>query len=152
MANIISWGKPKVEIVECSENGYIPSSSPQWKALPTPVENSSKLDTQEGDKKEAKIEGGEVIASRQDASKFVFECELYETDDFQEPIEQANGVVTKYYAVRLTPEQSGAKGFLMERTSVVVQKTWSAETGGKIKYIFTALKPKTGEMLKPHSA
>lgn len=151
MANIISWGKPKVELVECSDNGYIPDS-PVWVTLPTPVENSSKLETQEGDKKEAKIEGGEVIASRQDASKFTFEMELYETDDFTEPVEQTNGVVTKCYAVRLTPEQTGAKGFVMERTSVAVQKTWSAETGGKVKYTFTALKPKTGEMLKLHTA
>lgn len=148
---MISWGKPKVEIVECSENGYIPDS-PEWVTLPTPVINSSKLDTQEGDKKEAKIEGGEVIASRQDASKFTFEVELYQTDDFAEPIEQTNGVVTKCYAVRLTPEQTGAKGFLIERASVVVQQTWSADDGGKIKYTFTALKPKTGEMLKPHTA
>lgn len=149
MANILSWGKPKIEICKL-ENGDYPSP-PVWKVLPTPVENSTKLDTQEGDSKEAKLEGGEVLATRKGASKYKFEFELYETDDFTAPIEDNDGIVLDLYAVRLTPENTAAKGLLFDRCSVSVVKTWDSETGAKIKYTFDGLKPKTGKILKEYN-
>ena len=81
MANILSWGKPGIEYVKL-ENGDLPST-PVWKAFPTPVENTTKLETEEGESKEAKVEGGEVIATRKNVSKYKLEFEIYETDDLK---------------------------------------------------------------------
>ena len=139
MANILSWGKPGIEYVKL-ENGDLPST-PVWKAFPTPVENTTKLETEEGESKEAKVEGGEVIATRKNVSKYKLEFEIYETDDLTAPIPDNDGIVLDQYAVRLTPEN----------TSVSVVRTWDSENGGKIKYTFTALKPKTGKMLKQYN-
>jgi len=61
------------------------------------------------------------------------------------------GIVLDQYAVRLTPENTSAKGFIIDRASVSVVRTWDSENGGKIKYTFTALKPKTGKMLKQYN-
>ena len=149
MANIISWGKPKLEYVKF-ENGEMPQT-PTWKAFPTPVENSTKLETEEGDSKEAKVEGGEIIATRKNASKYKLEFEIYETDDLVIPIPDEDGIILDQYAVRLSPENSSAKGFIMDKTNVSSVKTWDSEIGGKIKYTFTALKPKTGKMLKEYN-
>ncbi|GJH39893.1 hypothetical protein RCZ04_04430 [Capnocytophaga sp. HP1101] len=149
MANILSWGKPKIEYVELV-NGELPAS-PTWKAMPTPVENSTKLETEEGDTKEAKIEGGEVIATRKNASKYKLEFEIYETDDLVVPIPDEDGIILKQYAFRLSPENSSAKGFIMDKTSVSSVRTWDSEVGGKIKYTANALKPKTGKMLKEYN-
>jgi len=139
MANILSWGKPGIEYVKL-ENGDLPST-PTWKAFPTPVENTTKLETEEGESKEAKV----------DVSKYKLEFEIYETDDLTAPIPDNDGIVLDQYAVRLTPENTSAKGFIIDRASVSVVKTWDSENGGKIKYTFTALKPKTGKMLKQYN-
>ena len=149
MANILSWGKPGIEYVKL-ENGDLPST-PVWKAFPTPVENTTKLETEEGESKEAKVEGGEVIATRKNVSKYKLEFEIYETDDLTAPIPDNDGIALDQYAVRLTPENTSAKGFIIDRASVSVVRTWDSENGGKIKYTFTALKPKTGKMLKQYN-
>lgn len=50
---VIGWGKPRIFIKD------LDAVSPAWEELPTPVEDSTQLTTTKGDKKEAKIEGGE---------------------------------------------------------------------------------------------
>lgn len=149
MANILSWGKPKIEYVKL-ENGDLPNS-PVWKVFPTPVENSTKLATDEGESKEAKEEGGEVIATRKSANKYKLEFEIYNTDDLTDPIPDNDGIVLDQYAVRLTPENTSAKGFIIDRASVSIVDTWDSEIGGKKKFIFTVLKPKTGKMIKEYN-
>ena len=48
---LLSWGKPKIFVKDKETNGAI------WRLLPTPVEDSTTLETSEGDTVEAKIEG-----------------------------------------------------------------------------------------------
>lgn len=52
----ISWGRPKIEVKKVGES--------EWKVFATPVEDSTQLETTQGDKLEAKIEGGENEAVR----------------------------------------------------------------------------------------
>lgn len=54
---IVSWGKPKIEYAEISAAGVIG----QYHQFDTPVEDSTELTTSEGEKKEAKEEGGGVV-------------------------------------------------------------------------------------------
>lgn len=145
---VLSWGKPKIEFTKL-ENGEVPSSA-VWTALPTPVENTTKLTTESGEKKEAKIEGGEVIDVKKGKSKFTFEFELYITRGFTKPIADEDGLVIDNYALRLTPEDSTLKGLLFENTSISVEETWDSEFGGKLKYTCEVLKPKTGTMVKQY--
>lgn len=144
----VSWGKPTIEIVKY-ENGAMPES-PVWKELPTPVENTTKLTTEKGDKKEAKIEGGEVIDVKVNKNKYTLELELYVTRNFTPPIPDVDGVIADNYAVRVTPEDPTLEGVLIDKAAVSVEKTWDSEIGGKLKYTFEALKPATGAMAKPY--
>ena len=66
------------------------------------------------------------------------------------PIEDEDGVVVDNYAVRLTPEDETLEGFIIEKSSVSVEKNWSSEDGETLKYTFEALKPATGKMCKTY--
>lgn len=145
----LSWGKPKIEIGLLGINGAAPTD---WIEVDNPVENTSKLNTEAGDKKEAKGEGGELVDTRTGKSKYVFEFELYAKKGKTKPIEDEDGVILENYAVRLTPEDETLEGFILDKSSVSVVDTWDAENGKKWKYTFNALKPNTGKICKPYTA
>lgn len=147
----ITWGKPKIEFAKLV-NGEIPTTPNTWKELPTPKEGTTKLSTEKGEKKEAKIEGGEVIDTKTGKNKYTFEFELHIKRGFTRDIPDVDGVVTDNYAFRLTPEDNTLKGYLFEKTSVSVEENWSSDEGGTLKYTVEVLKPKTGNMVKPYQA
>ena len=146
--SVITWGKPKIEIAKY-EDGALPQS-PVWKEIPTPKENTTTLTSEKGDKKEAKVEGGELVDVKVGKNKYTFEFELYKTRGMVLPIEDEDGVVVDNYAVRLTPEDETLEGFIIEKSSVSVEKNWSSEDGETLKYTFEALKPATGKMCKTY--
>ncbi len=146
--SILSWGKPKLEISKLDENG----DATTWVVLDTPVENTTKMNVEKGERKEAKEEGGAVVDVRVGKNKYNLEFELYAKKGKDKPIEDEDGVIAGNYAIRLTPEDEAMKGFIMDNASVSVEDTWDSEIGGKWKYSFQGLKPKTGKILKPYKA
>ncbi len=143
---ILSWGKPNIEISKLNENGEVTS----WTIVDTPVEKSTKMNVEKGEKREAKEEGGGVVAVKTGKNKYSLEFELYAKAGKSKPIEDNDGVILGNYAVRLTPEDSSAEGYVMENSSVSVEDTWDSENGGKWKYTFQGLTPKTGKIVKPY--
>jgi hypothetical protein len=143
----ISWGKPTLEIAPI-ENGTIGT----FTALPTPVEDSTKLSTEKGSKLEAPLEGGELADVRYNKNKYIVEFELYKIKGTTKPIADDDGIVENEYALRLTPEDPTNGGWLMQRASVSCEDTWDSKTGYKWKYTFEALKPSTGKLLTPYTA
>ena len=144
----IAWGRPQIEISKLSAEGE-PTT---WEVVDNPVENSSKLNAEAGDKKEAKGEGGEIVDTKTGKNKYSFEFELYSKKGKAKPIADEDGVVSDNYAVRLTPEDATLEGFILDKTSVSVTDTWDAENGKKWKFAFSALSPKTGNICKPYTA
>ncbi|GIM60091.1 hypothetical protein CAPN008_01410 [Capnocytophaga canis] len=149
MSKPLKWGKPKIEFLK-NQDGGIPDS-PSWQLMPTPVENTTKISTEKGDKKEAKIEGGEVIAVRVGKSKYTLEFELYDHKGFTPPIPEDDGLVEGNYAFRITYEDDSIEGIQIDNAAVSAERTWDSENGAKIKYICEVLKPKTGKTIKPYS-
>ena len=147
---VLSWGKPKIEICKLVD-GKLPIT-PNWIELDTPVENSSKMTATKGDKKEMKIEGGEVIATRYGKNSYLFECEIPVGAGSEKPIKDEDGVIHDEYAVRLTPENDDAQGWIMEKTNVSCEDTWDSESGSKWKYSFDGVKPNSGAICKPYKA
>ncbi len=145
---ILSWGKPTLEIVKLVD-GEIPAS-PTWVQLDVPVENSTKMNVEKGERKEAKEEGGGIVAVKIGKNKYSLEFELYAKGGATKPILDDDGVILDNYAIRLTPENTAMDGFLMENTSVSVEDTWDSENGGKWKYTFQGLQPKDGTIVKPY--
>lgn len=147
---VLSWGKPKLEIVKLV-NGAIPST-PTWTVLDTPVENTTKLNVEKGERKEAKEEGGGIVDVKVAKSKYSLEFELFEKKGATKPIVDEDGVIADDYAIRLTPEDPTMTGRLIEKASVSVEDTWDSENGGKWKYTFEGLQPATGKIVKPYTA
>jgi hypothetical protein len=141
----VGWGEPTLEIAPIT-NGVASS----FTALPTPVQDSTQLTVEKGNKLEAPLEGGELADVRYDKSKYTLEFELYKTKGLAKPIADEDGVVATEYAIRLTPEDPTNDGFIIDRASVSVEDTWASNIGHKWKYTFEALKPTTGAMLKPY--
>lgn len=146
--SVLSWGKPTIEICKLA-NGDLPSN-PTWEPMPEIVSDTTKLNTEQGEKKEAVAEGGDIVDVRYSKSKYTLELELFVKKGDSKPIEDEDGIILENYAVRLTPEDETCEGFLIDKSSVSCVETWSSADGKRWKYTFSGLKPKTGKILKPY--
>lgn len=146
----LSWGKPSIEFGKCGADGAAPTT---WDKLAfDPVENSTKLTPTKGEKKEAKVEGGENEAVKYGKNTYVFEFEVRGAKGRTKPIPDSDGVVEGEYAVRLTPEDPTVEGILIDKSTVSVEETFDTAEGKKWKYTFDVLKPTTGNQVKPYTA
>ncbi|WP_291587501.1 hypothetical protein [Bacteroides sp.] len=143
----LSWGKPTIEFAKC--NG---AEALEWEALGyDPVEGSTKLTPTKGEKKEAKVEGGEVEAVKYAKSTFAFEFEVRAAKGRTKPIEDLDGVIEGEYAFRLIPEDPECEGILIDRSIVSLEETFDAAEGKKWKYTVDVLKPADGgAQVKPY--
>jgi len=142
---VISWGKPKLQVRLSGESG-------EWITFPEIVTGTAQLNTEAGALTEAIAEGGEVIASRQDKSKYTFECELFAGAGIEKPITDDDGVILDSYTVKLTPENRKSVGWIMDVASASCVDTWTSADGQHWKYTFKGLKPPAGKILKPYYA
>jgi len=143
----LSWGKPKVEI---GVLGALRVAPIVWTVLTPLVEDSSQFTGTPGTPLTAKGEGGALVAQKATASEYKFVCEIYASDN-SKPIVDVNGVIIDNYAIRLGPENVLLPGFIFDESSVLIEETWSAKTGKKWKYTFTAVEPLLGELSKPYT-
>jgi hypothetical protein len=144
----IGWGKPTLEIAPIGADGILGT----FTKLPIPVQDSTQLTTEKGNKLEAFLEGGGLLDVRYDKNKYTCEFELYRAKGVSKPITDDDGIVMTEYALRLTPEDPTVEGWLMQRASVSVEETWAANIGHKWKYTFEALEPAAGRLLEPYTA
>ena len=147
---ILKWGKPLLEIIKLVD-GEIPSASPQWTALDNPVQNSTQLETTEGDVTEANGEGGELVDAYVKASTYSLTFQLFAKKGSEKPIEDEDGVILDEYAIRLTPEDDTLPGFMLPRCRVSVVDTFTSADGERWQYTFRALKPTTGKMKQEYA-
>ena len=103
----LSWGKPTIEFGKCGANGAAPTT---WTKLAyDPVESSTKLTPTKGEKKEAKVEGGENEAVKYARNTYAFDttCEgiLIERSvvSLEESYDTAEGKKWKYTVDVLKP-------------------------------------------------
>lgn len=142
----LSWGEPTIEFCKL-ENGTLPSN-PVWKAMPEIKQGTTALETQQGDRTEAYDEGGDVVDVHTAKSRYSLTFQVYIQKGQDKPLEDNDGVVTDDYAVRLTPEDPNATGFIMPRCSVSVQESWSSADGGLWTYTFNGVKATEGKTLQ----
>lgn len=146
---ILSWGKFILETAPSTSGA--PATSATWKAIDTPKDGTFKLNTEEGATTEALEEGGEVVDSRTAKNKVTIEFDLFVKKGVQQPFENNDGVIAGEHAFRLTPEDNTLEGFIIERSTVSAQTTYTSAEGKMIHYKVKALKPKTGNILKPYT-
>lgn len=146
---ILSWGKFLLETTPSV--GGAPAASAVWKAIDTPKDGTTKLNTTAGTTIEALEEGGGVVDSRTAANKYTFEFDLFVKKGVAAPFDDIDGVIAGEHCFRLTPEDPTATGFVIDRATIRVEQTFSSADGQILHYVVTALKPKTGKVVKPYT-
>lgn len=151
---VISWGKPKIEIAEWTglESAGATEPAGAWTEVSNPKEDTTELTTTQGDVVEATGEGGERVDVKYKKSTFDFSFELYQRNGQAKPIADDDGLITKNYGVRLTPEDSTLPGLLIRKATVNCETLYSAADGKRFRYTFSAIKVGDKPMLDEYTA
>ena len=135
--SVLGWGKCRLFVRDLDEKNA------PWQEFPTPVENTTTLETTKGDKQEAKVEGGENEDVRYAKSTYVLNANIRAAKNRKKPIEDADGIIDHNYEVAVQPEDPEATGIHIPKAKPSVNDTWSTEEGGIWEYAFDALKNDT---------
>ena len=136
----VSWGKPNIKVRKVGET--------EWKPFATPVEDSTTLECEQGDKLEAVIEGGTNEAVKYKANKYTLTFEVRQVPERTDPITAVDGVVEDEYQILIEPENNTANYAFVQRASVNVQLSYTAADGFKRTYEFSSLTPDSGEQVE----
>lgn len=135
---ILSWGKPRIFVKALIDGGVL-------RELPTPVDDSTNLETTEGDKTEAKIEGGEIEAVRYDKSTYKLSLQIRMKAGSKMPFANKDGIVTDNYEVTVAPENAEAYGFRMKEAHVSLKTSYTSNDGVLVDVAFDALSNQSGD-------
>lgn len=136
---IPSWGKPRIIIKKKGDEAA------KFIEFYTPVEDSSQLATTKGDKKEAKIEGGENEAVKFNKNTYALSAQVrigLENGKTirKKPIADSDGLIDGEYELWLQPENPDGLGLHMAACNVSVEDTYTAADGIILTYTFDAVK------------
>ena len=140
---IISWGIPTITA----------KSGSKTVNFPTPVNDTTQLTSEKGDKLEALVEGGEPEAVKYQRGKYTLEFQVRigkgRLPDATNMIDGTDGVVAGEWEVSLTPEDwdEGAPGFTIPKSVCSYVDNYSSDDGIIRTYTFDSLKPETGNQV-----
>lgn len=138
----VNWGIPRIFVKDLDE------ANASWYEHPTPIEDSTELTSSQGDKMEAKIEGGENEDVKYKRSTYEFVYNIRMLKGRQSPFPIADGVVDHKFAVLLQPEDAECEGFYIESSTVAVDINYSAADGSRWEVHHDALKAAKGDTVK----
>lgn len=131
---LLSWGKPDIYVKDLDETGA------KVRKLFTPVEDSTSLETSEGDKQEAKIEGGAIEDVMYKKSTFSLSVEIRMLKGRSKPFADTDGIVAHNYELWLKPaENEGGYGIHIPKAAVNVTTSYTSADGIKQTIKFDAL-------------
>lgn len=134
----ISWGKPRIFI---GPKGALSTTAKQYEELSTPIEGSTTLTANQGDKKEALIEGGESECTKFNAATFELTMQVRMAKDRTLPSALRKAANSQEFTsgevgIILQPEDAEAPGFLVEAASVSVIESFNSDEGAVWEFTF----------------
>lgn len=132
----LAWGRPTIKAKKAGET--------EWKTFGAAVEDTTNLEATQGDKMEAKIEGGTNEAVKYKANTYTLTFDERQAPEKETFIEELDGVVQDEYSIIIYPENESAIHAYISRTSVNIQKKFSSTDGFVNTYTFEVLKPTDG--------
>jgi len=138
----VSWGKNRVFVKN------IDATTSKWEEMPTPAEDSTELSTEDGDKLEAPVEGGQNEDVKYKDATYELKYDIRNTKGKGIPIEHQNGVVDNHYAVVVVPEDETCVACYMPKSSVSANTTYTAADGFKTTFTHSSLAPDSGTQLQ----
>ena len=137
--SLVSWGKLRIFAKDLETPGA------SWFEIPTPVEDSTGMETTKGDKMEAKVEGGENEDTMYKRSAYAlnFNVRLLKNRR-NKPFPDTDGIVEHKYAVAVQPEDERCVGIMIDKATISANTTFSSADGIIVEYTADALKPDDG--------
>lgn len=137
MSKILNWGE--CAVFARKYNGDTKGS--EWIAFDTPVESSTTLETTEGEKTEATVEGGDNEAVRRAKNKYALSLEERMGAGYKYKLDDEDGVIDGEFEVLVVPkEYATAPSMYIAKASAAVSDSYNSGDGTKLKYTFDALK------------
>lgn len=130
----IGWGKPRLFVRNLSV------ADAAIREIPTPVEDSYELSVEQGDKLEAKIEGGqcEDVKYKDNTYSLSFDVRVYKGR--QKPFADVNGVVADEFEFWLRPEDPAVPaGVRIAKCRISTSLKATAADGMTYTYTVSAL-------------
>ena len=146
MANI-PWGKPRL-FAFCADEASDHYNDGKAYEIFTPVEDSTQLSSEKGDKLEAKIEGGENEDVKYKRSTYSLAFNIRKAKGRRAPFPSEDGVVNDHYGILLMPEDDTTEGFLIEKNTASIDDTFTAGDGAIWNCQLEAVKPEEGDTVK----
>ena len=139
----ISWGKPVILVAELGEDVTF-----KWIEAPTPAQDTTTMETTQGNKTEAKIEGGANEDVKTEANTYALNYNIRKVKGRKKHIVDSDGSVSNNYALVLQPEDKTCTGILIQLSSVSVGDSYSAAEGIMYAYTHNVLAPTSGNQVK----
>lgn len=137
----LSWGQCTVCIKKLEDGA-------EWQQFSTPVDGSTKVETEEGEKREAKVEIGLLEAVKYKKAKYTLSFDVRQAPERKDPIFDDDGIVDGEFAVLLMPEVREALYIYVPRAMARVSTSYASDEGITKTYIFDALQVESGEKLR----
>lgn len=146
MGKILSWGKCDIIVEPIIGTG---AATEEVYMFETPVEDSTNLSTTQGDKNEARVEGGGVDAVRYNANSYELTFDVRMHSGFKKnPLGGTDGVIPGEFTMYVKPENSAAPGVKINRSSANVQINFTADNGVIATYTFSSLVNVGGQQIE----
>ena len=147
---VISWGKPTILVG--AANPTTGASNYVFYKLSTPAEDTTNLTATQGDKTEAKIEGGEAEATKYKAATFELTMNVRMAKNRVLPTPMIDNTTTTGYAsavsIALIPEDATAPGFFCPTCSLSVIESYTSADGAMWEITLNPNVPESGKAVQ----
>ena len=149
----ISWGKCTIVVGKYDANktefDFTELGTVKMAIVDTPVNSSTTINIDEGEKHEAEIEGGSNEAVRSDDDKISVEFDIRRAKGRKVIAGGGKiGQIDGTYMLGLQPENPAAPSILVEAASLKRTISYNSADGIFDHYVFDALVPKVGQPVK----
>lgn len=122
MSNL-AWGKPRIFAKD------LDATEDKWVEINTPIEDTTELQVEKGDKMEAPVEGGQNEDVKYKSSTYSLVYNVRKLKGRKVPYPNNDGVCSKHYGIMLMPEDNTNVGFYIGETTVTVDDTFTPADG-----------------------
>lgn len=143
----VSWGGPTLQFIPLAVGAVPPTGD--WKEenglveikADDLLENSSQLETSEGETKEIRNEFGVIVDKKIMPSSYTFTTSIIKKKGYKTKFPSNNGIVAGDWAMRLIAEDNATPGFEFAKCNLATSAGWTAEQGSIETLTVNAVEP-----------
>ncbi|MBR1526832.1 MAG: hypothetical protein IJ640_09280 [Prevotella sp.] len=144
---VLNWGGfSKIQIGKLGADDAAPTS---WIDLDIPVGDSVQLETTEGEVQEAYDENGNLVDFKKKKNRYVFRFELFKKQGQSWPVEDTDGKIDGYYAMRFLPEDDSIDGIKFAKSVMSAGDSFNVADGQRKPYTMNVINASTGKTILP---